>query len=269
MGGKYTGEYCLVPASLTRCTSVRQDTSCRNGRGRANTIGFFLARKLTKLPARSSQPANRRRVEAPSPAVTDIRDEVVRLKRERIIEVAGQLFYSQGFSKTTLDEVAERMNMTKPFIYSHFKSKTELLAEICSRGMRASLDAITRIVSAGGSPAAQMEALVHDFLLAVLDNQGHIAIHAREQKHLEPKASAAISSMRRKFDKMLTRLVQEGVEAGEFKVGDAKIAALAIASMAIWSHVWFREGGRLTKEQVAQQTVQLVMTMLQAKPGSR
>jgi AcrR family transcriptional regulator len=200
----------------------------------------------------------------PSPAASDIRDEVVRLKRERIVEIAGQLFYSQGFARTTLEAVAERMNMTKPFIYSHFRSKTELLAEISSRGMRASLDAITRIVSAGGSPAAQMQVLVHDFVLAVLDNQGYIAVHAREQKHLEPSASAAISAMRRKFDKLLTQLVQKGVDAGEFRVEDTKMASLAIASVAIWSHVWYREGGRLSKEQVAQQMVALVMTMLQA-----
>ena len=68
--------------------------------------------------------------------VDDIREAVTHLKRERIIAVAVELFYSKGFGNTTLDTVAKRMNVTKPFIYSHFKSKGELLAEICARGIR-------------------------------------------------------------------------------------------------------------------------------------
>ena len=60
----------------------------------------------------------------------DIREAVMSLKRERIVAAAVDLFYQNGFGHTTLDQVAEQMGMTKPFIYAHFSSKTELLAAI-------------------------------------------------------------------------------------------------------------------------------------------
>ena len=72
-------------------------------------------------------------VPQPSPeSVEDIRDAVSRLKRARIIAVAADLFYDYGFGNTTLDAVAKKLNLTKPFIYAHFGSKGELLTEICS-----------------------------------------------------------------------------------------------------------------------------------------
>ncbi|MEB0001261.1 TetR family transcriptional regulator, partial [Cryobacterium sp. RTS3] len=82
-------------------------------------------------------------------------------------------------NNTTLEAVAEKINVTKPFIYSHFKSKNDLLAEICSRGIRASLEVLNQIVATGHSPTEKVRSLVHDFTLAVLENQEAIAIYMR------------------------------------------------------------------------------------------
>lgn len=80
----------------------------------------------------------------------DIRAAVRDLKRERIIEAAVELFYMHGFGRTTLDELAKRMGVSKPFIYVHFRSKGELLAEICGQGIGAALEAIDHALAAAG-----------------------------------------------------------------------------------------------------------------------
>ena len=197
----------------------------------------------------------------------DIRVAVARLKRERIITAAVELFYSNGFGNTTLDAVAERMNVTKPFIYSHFKSKSELLAEICARGISASLEAINRAVESTGTSAAKLEALTRDFMSAVLHNQKHIAIYTREEKNLDAGDSAAIQQMRREFDRKLVKLLDDGVAGGEFAIADTRMAALAIGGIASWAYVWFRPGGRLAVDQIADQMAGLVLAMNMAGAG--
>ena len=52
-----------------------------------------------------------------------MRDEVKGFKRDRILEAATQLFYERGFTGTTMQAVADRLQVTKPFIYSYFKDK--------------------------------------------------------------------------------------------------------------------------------------------------
>jgi AcrR family transcriptional regulator len=111
-----------------------------------------------------------------------IKDEVTALKRERTIGAAAQLFYDRGYENTTLEAVAETLGVTKPFIYGHFKSKAELLADICTRGVSASLVAIDTAVELEASPSEKLRRFARDFLIAVLNNQQNIAILTREEK---------------------------------------------------------------------------------------
>jgi AcrR family transcriptional regulator len=50
--------------------------------------------------------------------------------RERIKAVALELFTEQGYEKTSLREIAERLNVTKAALYYHFKSKDEIVTSV-------------------------------------------------------------------------------------------------------------------------------------------
>lgn len=194
-----------------------------------------------------------------------IREEVAALKRARTLSAAVGLFYENGYDKTTLEAVAERFGVTKPFIYSHFNSKADLLADICVRGIAASQDAMDSVKALPLSPTERLTLLGQRFVSAVLENQMYIAIFTREEKGLAPADLERINTMRRNFDKDLTALIREGVEAGEFDVPDPHIAALSIGGMVSWAYVWFRPDGRLSVAQAADQMTQLILAMVKAK----
>ena len=71
-----------------------------------------------------------------------MRDEILAYKRERILEEAVKLFYERGFTGTTLDDIAAELGVTKPFIYTHFRGKVELLAALCKPTIELSLEAV-------------------------------------------------------------------------------------------------------------------------------
>ena len=143
-----------------------------------------------------------------------IRDEVAALKRERTIAAAVELFYERGYENTTLDAVAERLGVTKPFIYAHFSAKTELLAEICARGIASSLAAMDGALRLDRGPAEKLAELGRRFVTAVLESEKHIAIFAHEEKNLLPKDFERISAMRRDLDRKLAGLLAEGAASG-------------------------------------------------------
>lgn len=195
-----------------------------------------------------------------------IRDEVAALKRERTIAVAAELFYERGYENTSLDVIAEQMSVTKPFIYAHFTSKAELLAEICARGIASALAALDGVLtSLPGSPSERLAEVGRRFVTAVLQSQRHIAIFAREEKNLESGDFHRISEMRREFDHKLVRLLDEGVAAGDFQIPDTRMAALAIGGMVSWAYVWYRPDGRLTLEQVSGELTGLILGMVGAR----
>ncbi len=192
--------------------------------------------------------------------VMGIRDEVAALKRERTIAVAADLFYERGYENTSLDAIAEQMNVTKPFIYAHFASKAELLAEVCSRGIALALVELESVLTGNqGSPSVRLAEVGRRFVTAVLKSQRYIAIFSREEKNLAPEDFHRISDMRRTFDHKLVALLDEGVAAGEFRVRDTRMAALAIGGMVSWAYVWYRPDGRLTLEQISVELTELVL----------
>jgi AcrR family transcriptional regulator len=196
-----------------------------------------------------------------------IRDEVATLKRERTIAAAVELFYERGYENTTLDSVAERLGVTKPFIYAHFSAKSELLAEICSRGIASALQAMDGVRGLELSPTGKLAEIGRRFVTAVLESQKHIAIFAREEKNLLPQDFIRISAMRRDFDHKLVALLTEGVQSGEFSIADPALAALAIGGMVSWAYVWYRPNGRLALPDLAEEMSRLLLAMAQAQPA--
>ena len=218
-------------------------------------------KKVLKTPS----PANKKSSATLSSPVDDIRDAVTKLKRERIIDTALELFNENGLNNTTLFAVAEKMNVTKPFIYTHFKSKNELLSEICSRGIRASMDVLDRVVASNDSATEKLRIFAHDFMMAVIENQSHIAIYTREEKNLAPESRKAIQKMRREFDRKFCLLLEQGVKAGEFQVADVRLTSLSIGGLISWSYVWYRPDGRLSKQETSDHVAELVLAMVKAK----
>lgn len=190
-----------------------------------------------------------------------IRDEVTRLKRERTVEAAAQLFYDHGYEQTTLDSVAERLGVTKPFIYTHFRSKADLLADICTRGISDALRVIDEATALTAPASEQLRYLARNFVISVLDNQRYIAILTREEKNLAPADFERLSDLRRQFDRRLVSLLEAGRSAGEFHLADPAVAALAIGGMVSWAYVWYRPHGRLGRDALADEIADLILAM--------
>ena len=196
-----------------------------------------------------------------------MRDEISAYKRDRILEEAVKLFYERGFSGTTLDDIAAKLGVTKPFIYTHFRSKVELLEAVCRPTIEMSLDAIARAAQREGKAADRLFDGMVDFTKVVLQRQANIAVYFREEKHLSQTGLAEINALRKRFDRVLSDLLQEGACAGEFRITDIRMAALAIGGMVSWAYTWYQPGGRLSFDDIAAELAHFVLQMVEAQPA--
>jgi AcrR family transcriptional regulator len=190
-----------------------------------------------------------------------MRDEIIAYKRERILEEAVSLFYARGFTGTTLDDIAAELGVTKPFIYTHFKSKNELLAAVCLPTIERSVAAIENAEKTEGTPTKKLRLAIADFARVILERQPNIAIFFREEKNLAPEALAEIIQAQKRFDRLLSKLLTDGVEAGEFDIPDVSLAALAIGGMISWSYTWHRPNGRLPVDELCDRMAAFALQM--------
>jgi AcrR family transcriptional regulator len=67
--------------------------------------------------------------------------------RQRILDVALQLFVEQGYDGTSLREIAEKLGVTKAALYYHFESKEDILLALHMRLHEFGKDALVRMSS--------------------------------------------------------------------------------------------------------------------------
>src|SRR6201992_4290392 len=179
-----------------------------------------------------------------------MREEISAYKRERILEEAVKLFYERGFSGTTLDDIAGKLGVTKPFIYTHFRSKVELLEAICRPTIEMSLEAIDQAARQPGSAPERLFRGIVDFSKVVLRRQANIAVYFREEKHLSAAGLAEINMLRKRFDRVLSELLEEGPRRGKSQIVSPRLAPLPIGGLVSWASTCFQPAGRLPIEEV-------------------
>jgi AcrR family transcriptional regulator len=107
--------------------------------------------------------------------------------RERILDVALELFNEQGYEKTSLREIAERLGVTKAALYYHFERKEDLLLELhlrlhdLGRGILEQLDGLDN----EGEVVAAWPALLDRFVDEVLANRELFRFHQRNERALQ------------------------------------------------------------------------------------
>lgn len=194
--------------------------------------------------------------------IKSMRDELHDYKRNRILDVASQLFYDAGYSKTSIDAIAEQLHVTKPFIYYHFDSKADILAGVCGRTTAFVAELAEDAASAEGSPRQRLQGLVRNMTLRVIEGRIYLAVYFREEKHLPDQAQAELAGYRRRFDQAMRKLLQQGVEAEEFKLGNVAVAEQAITGMTTWLFNWYRPDRHLSAEDIADEMAQLTLSMV-------
>lgn len=182
-----------------------------------------------------------------------IRDELRAFKKERILEEATQLFYERGYRGTSLDAIAERLNVTKPFIYYHFSSKSDLLLAIYRRVVDLSIGCVRTARTIRGTPTERLRNFAFDYTHLVIREQPIVAIFFREESNIPERHVREINELKGRFDDELSKLLAEGVRKGEFEVSDVRLATLAVVGMMSWIYLWYRDSGRLDADAIAEQ----------------
>ena len=140
-----------------------------------------------------------------------LKREVVALKRKRIVEAARRLFYEKGYEPTKLDDIAERLGVTKQFIYSYYKTKNELLSEIAEQCICDCLDAQARVLSGKLPIIEKLAKIVEDVTQVIIANQANTIIYLREEMNLEWQIAQKIREQRNEFDHRMMKLLRDGV----------------------------------------------------------
>jgi AcrR family transcriptional regulator len=175
-------------------------------------------------------------------------------KREAVLKTAAQLFLEKSYGRTSLNDVAKRLDITKPALYHYFHNKEAILLGCYRWGTALIEENLNKIAVQYGTGLEKVEAFIYAYANAMTVNFGRCVMRL-DEGDLSGKARAEVRAYKRKIDRRLRSFIQEGIEDGSIAPCDCKIAAFSIAGALNWICMWYEPEGALSPEEIASQFV--------------
>jgi AcrR family transcriptional regulator len=186
-------------------------------------------------------------------------------KREAVLKTAAQLFLEKSYGRTSMNDVALRLNITKPALYHYFRNKEEILIECYRLGTGMIEETLNEIAAHCGTGIEKVEAFIYSYANVMTVNFGRCVMRL-DDADLSVDALGELRKYKKKIDRRLRSFIQEGIDDGTIAPCDAKIAAFSIAGALNWIGHWYEPEGALSAEEIA---TQFARTLTQGLAGKK
>lgn len=183
-------------------------------------------------------------------------------RREEIIEHSAALFRERGFKGTSIQAIAEKVGLPPGGLYYYINSKEELLFEVATRGVRSILAALDEIQRVPAKPSERIYTAIHKHVLVLIQHQDYASVVLQEKKTLLPTHYQAYIRDRKQVERHYKKIIQEGVESGEFQPVNIDLVTFLILGMCNSIAQWYHPEGDLNADEIAGLTAKSTLKIL-------
>jgi AcrR family transcriptional regulator len=174
-----------------------------------------------------------------------------RRQREKILKVAGRLFWQQGYHGTSVDDIAKAANLNKATLYYYFKDKDQMLYEIVVKANRELYSNALPIFNSDLPPEKKLAGLINNQIQWSTKNQGLAGIGFVERKNLTPKNRRSYTQMREEYEALFRTIVSEILAKQEPQIIDSNLATFLILGLISSIRQWYQPAEGLSGEDIA------------------
>ena len=171
-------------------------------------------------------------------------------QRELILARAAELFARQGYTATSMNQVALACGVSKPSLYHYVRDKYQLLVEIAEGHIRRLQALVERTQQRGLDPRARLQQLIVSFLEVYADAQPAHRVLTEDVKFLEPGDRDRVLDRQRSVVVAFAETIAElrpDLRGAELH----KPLAMLLFGMMNWMFTWLQPGGKLTHAAMA------------------
>jgi AcrR family transcriptional regulator len=172
------------------------------------------------------------------------------LKREAVILAAARAFRERGYHRTTIDDLAAGLGVTKPTLYLYVPNKEAMLFECFRAGLAQIQGSLDESERADGPARERLFAFIRGYAAAIVGDFGWCMLRAEDQ-HLGAAMSRRIKLLKAGIDKRMRALIEAGVADGSIRQCDTRMTAFALAGALNWMGHWYREDASLNPQEIA------------------
>ena len=183
-------------------------------------------------------------------------------RKREILAASQNVLKEKGYAATSVRDIAKALSMEPASLYSHFKSKEDLLKITCF-DMADKLElGIAEVNDIYFNAEEKLRIAINLHVKVLTQNLNSAMIFIRDWRNLTGKSLDQFILKRNAYEAGFREIVQTGINEGIFNETDKKFAALTILSSVNWIVEWYKEDGSLSSEQIATKLSDFILSGL-------
>jgi AcrR family transcriptional regulator len=179
---------------------------------------------------------------------------------DAVLKAALDLFSTQGYATTSVQQIVEAAGVTKGAMYHYFQSKDDLLFAIYDRMLSLQKRRLEEIVAHGGTTTEVLRAVCTDVVETSIDLLPEGTVFFRSMHMLSEPRRKEVTRRRREYHDEFAGLVARGQDEGVLRTDVPRSVLLAhFFSDVHYLSYWYSPSGPETKTEVASQLTDLFL----------
>ena len=190
------------------------------------------------------------------------------MQRSDIIQAAAQIFRQKGYHGTSMQDIADAVDLQKASLYHHISGKQEILVDILDRALDLLIEDLEAVTQADISPEKKVREAMQVYVGRLTGDTDLAAVLLQEHRSLEDDLRASHIARRDRLESLWREMIHEGTQSGDFRETDEAITTFALLGVLNWMITWYQPGGRLSAREIANQFADVFLLGLRDEMGS-
>ncbi|MCA3646797.1 MAG: TetR family transcriptional regulator [Methylobacterium sp.] len=196
------------------------------------------------------------------------REDQLETKRRAIIREAAKVFSRRGVHGTSLEDVAERLGVSKAALYRYVPSKQDLLYACHKEAMVIADDSLGAAEAEGQTGLEKIRRGMARYMREMIGTMG-VPVLILEENALAGAQAAEIMRLRDAFEHRMRRLVEEGIADGSIVKINPKLAVFTLLGAVHWVTKWYSPDGAWSADDVSEALIEVATRGFAANPESK
>lgn len=184
-------------------------------------------------------------------------------RKKEILAQSQGILKDKGYAATSVRDIAKALEMEPASLYSHFKSKEDILKITCFEMADKFELAVKEVNDIYFNAEEKLRMAIKLHVEILTQNLDSAIIFIRDWRNLTGKSLEQFVAKRNVYEEGFREIVQTGIDEGVFKETDKKFAALTILSSVNWIVEWYQPDGKLNAEQIADKLSNFILSGLE------
>jgi AcrR family transcriptional regulator len=204
------------------------------------------------MKAKTRSPAN------PWPAQAKRRSSDFDVKRMAILDAATGLFRDHGYKDTSLNELAKRLNVTKPTLYYYFSSKDDILSSIKHHALDEIIRMLVQVRASERRGIDKLAEALRRYVQILASDYGRVVVLVHDRV-LDKKSQAGVRDKTAEIDAHLFAIYEEAEAQGDLRPMERHVMHYTLWGALNWTPHWYNPEGKILPEKLAELQVAILL----------